>query len=99
MKRKFQVRFQGEGVPVRSSSYPVEDWKRPEYRAARANRSAIESLVFTLKEGYQFGQLLRRENENVRAELTEKILAYNIGQIVRVRERRDKESQEQALTG
>jgi hypothetical protein len=77
----------------------AEDWKRPEYQAARANRSAIESLVFTLKEGYQFGQLLRRENENVRAELTEKILAYNIGQIVRVRERRDKESQEQALTG
>lgn len=76
-----------------------EDWKRPEYRAARANRSAVESLVFTLKDGYQFGQLLRRENENVRAELMEKILAYNIGQIVRVRERRERESHEQALAG
>lgn len=75
----------------------AEEWKRPEYRAARANRSAIESLVFTLKDGYQFGQLLRRENENVRAELTEKILAYNLGQIVRVRERRAKERQERAL--
>jgi len=75
----------------------AEEWRRPEYRAARANRSGIESLVFTLKDGYEFGQLLRRGNENVRAELTEKILAYNIGQIVRVRERRARESQEKSL--
>lgn len=75
----------------------AEDWKRPEYRAARANRSGIESLVFTLKDGYDFGQLLRRGKENVRAELTEKILAYNLGQIVRVRERRARESQEKSL--
>jgi len=75
----------------------VEDWNRPDYRVARANRSGIESLVFTLKDGYEFGQLLRRGNENVRAELTEKILAYNIGQIVRVRERRARESQEKSL--
>ena len=75
----------------------VEEWKRPEYRAARANRSGVESLIFTLKDGYQFGQLLRRENENVRAELTEKILACNIGQIVRVRERHARERQERAL--
>jgi IS5 family transposase len=73
------------------------EWKRPDYRAARANRSGIESLVFTLKDGYDFGQLLRRGNENVRAELMEKILAYNIGQIVRVRERRARESQEKSL--
>lgn len=75
----------------------AEEWKRPEYRAARASRSAIESPVFTLKDGYQFGQLLRRENENVRAELTEKILACNLGQIVRVRERRARQKQERAL--
>ncbi|MCI0621115.1 MAG: hypothetical protein L0387_05490 [Acidobacteria bacterium] len=75
----------------------AEEWKRPEYRAARANRSGIESLVFTLKDGYEFGQLLRRGAENVRAELTEKILAYNIGQIIRVRERRARESQEKSL--
>jgi IS5 family transposase len=75
----------------------AEEWKRPEYRAARANRSGIESLVFTLKAGYEFGQLLRRGQENVRAELTEKILAYNIGQIVRVRERRARERQEKSL--
>jgi hypothetical protein len=73
------------------------DWNRPDYRAARANRSAVESLMFTLKEGYEFGQLLRRENENVRAELTEKVLAYNIDQILRVRDRRTRESLELAV--
>jgi IS5 family transposase len=75
----------------------IEQWNRPDYRAARSNRSAVESLMFTLKEGYEFGRLLRRENENVRAELTEKILAYNIAQIIRVRERRTREKLEQSL--
>jgi len=75
----------------------AEEWKRPEYRPARAKRSGIESLVFTLKDGYEFGQLLRRGTENVRAELTEKILAYNIGQIGRVWERRARERQEKSL--
>ncbi len=76
---------------------PTEEWNRPDYRAARANRSAVESLMFTLKDGYGFGQLHRRENENVRAELTEKILAYNISQIIRVRERRARERQERSI--
>jgi IS5 family transposase len=72
----------------------AEEWNRPDYRAARANRSAVESLMFTLKDGYEFGQLLRRERQNVRAELTEKVLAYNISQIIRVRAR---EKVEQSL--
>ncbi len=75
----------------------AQEWNRPDYRAARANRSAVESLMFTLKAGYEFGQLLRRENENVRAELTEKVLAYNIGQIIRVRKRRARGRLEQSL--
>jgi len=74
-----------------------QEWNRPDYRAARDNRSAVESLMFTLKDGYEFGQLLRRENENVRAELTEKALAYNVDQIIRVRERRVRQSLEQSL--
>jgi IS5 family transposase len=76
---------------------PTEEWNRADYRAARANRSAVESLMFTLKDGYEFGQLLRRESENVRAELTEKILAYNISQIIRIRERRTREKLERSL--
>ena len=77
---------------------PTDDWQRPEYQAARAHRAGVESLIFTLKDGCQFGQLLRRENPNVRAELMEKILAYNFDQIIRVRARRARAAQERALT-
>ncbi len=75
----------------------AEEWNRPDYRAARANRSAVESLMFTLKDGYEFGRLLRRERENVRAELTEKVLANNLSQMIRVRARRAREKLEQFL--
>jgi IS5 family transposase len=75
----------------------TEEWNRPDSRAARANRSAVESLMFTLKDGFEFGRLLRRENENVRAELTEKVLAYNLCQMVRVRARRTQEKLESSL--
>jgi hypothetical protein len=54
---------------------------------ARAERSAIESLVFTLKEGFNFGEMVRRTHDNVLAEMLEKVLAYNISQTVRMREK------------
>src|SRR5271165_479742 len=62
-----------------------QQWKSEPYRQARADRSAMESLVFTLKEGFEFGQMLRRTHNNVLAEMLEKVLAYNISQIIRVR--------------
>ena len=65
----------------------AEQWKSRAYREARAERSAVESLVFTLKDGYEFGEMVRRERENVRAEMMEKVLAYNISQIIRVRKK------------
>src|SRR5262249_29670200 len=33
-----------------------QQWKSKPYRQARAERSAMESLVFTLKEGFEFGE-------------------------------------------
>jgi hypothetical protein len=63
----------------------AQKWKSRPYRQARAERSAIESLVFTLKEGFEFGEMVRRTHENVLAEMLEKVLAYNISQIIRVR--------------
>ena len=63
----------------------AQQWKSRPYRQARAERSAIESLVFTLKEGFEFGEMARRTQENVLAEMLEKVLAYNISQIIRVR--------------
>jgi hypothetical protein len=65
----------------------AQQWKSQPYRQARAERSAIESLVFTLKEGFEFGAMVRRTHVNVLAEMLEKVLAYNIFQIVRVRKK------------
>lgn len=56
---------------------PAEDWDSLEYVAARNGRSAVESLMFTLKHGFDFGRVARRGLENVRAEMIEKVLAYN----------------------
>jgi hypothetical protein len=65
----------------------AQQWKSRPYRQARAERSAIESLVFTLKEGFEFGEMARRTHENVLAEMLEKMLAYNISQIIRLRKK------------
>jgi hypothetical protein len=65
----------------------AQQWKSRPYRQARAERSAIESLVFTLKEGFEFGKMSRRSHENVLAEMLEKVLAYNISQIILVRKK------------
>jgi hypothetical protein len=64
-----------------------QKWKSQPYRQARAERSAMESLVFTLKESFEFGEMMRRTHENVLAEMLEKVLAYNISQIIRVRKK------------
>ena len=65
----------------------AQQWKSQPYQQARADRSAMESLVFTLKEGFEFGQMVRRTHDNVLAEMLEKVLAYNICQIIRVRKK------------
>ena len=56
---------------------PQEEWDDPEYVDARNGRSAVESLMFTIKHGFDFGRVMRRGLDNVRAELLEKVLAYN----------------------
>lgn len=53
-----------------------EDWGNDEYVKARNDRSAVESLMFTIKQGFDFGRVMRRGIENVRAELLEKKIAY-----------------------
>lgn len=68
------------------------DWDRDEYAEARDLRSAIESLMFTIKQGFGFGVVARRGLQNVYGELLEKALAYNLCQRMRIRLAR--ESQE-----
>ena len=67
------------------------DWDSEPYRDARRNRSAVESLMFTIKDGFEFGELGRRGLDAVRDELLEKVLAYNCCRIVLMRKRRREE--------
>jgi IS5 family transposase len=73
-----------------------EDWESEAYREARRNRSAVESLMFTIKEGFEFGELGRRGIAAVRAELTEKVLAYNCCRIILLKQRKREERKKAA---
>jgi IS5 family transposase len=72
----------------------TEDWESETYRNARANRSAVESLMFTIKDGFYFGKVGRRGIDAVQSELTEKVLAYNCCRIILLKQRREKRRQE-----
>ena len=65
----------------------LEDWESEAYRDARRYRSAVESLIFTIKDGFAFGELGRRGIDAVRAELLEKVLAYNCCRSILLRQR------------
>jgi len=69
----------------------LEDWESETYRHARRCRSAVESLMFTIKDGFAFGELGRRGIEAVRDELLEKVLAYNCCRTILIKQRRREE--------
>lgn len=64
-----------------------EDWESETYQDARRCRSAVESLMFTIKDGFAFGELSRRGIEAVRDELLEKVLAYNFCRSILMKKR------------
>ena len=72
------------------------DWDSEEYRDARRNRSAVESLMFTIKDGFEFGELGRRGIAAVRDELLEKVLAYNCCRIILIKQKREERSKKAA---
>jgi len=63
-------------------------WNHPDYLEQRCKRSAVESLMFTLKFNHNFGRPGRRGVEAVRSELTLKILAYNFDHAALMRKRK-----------
>ena len=69
----------------------LEDWESETYSNARRYRSAVESLMFTIKDGFAFGELGRRGIDAVRAELLEKVLAYNCCRSILLRQRQREE--------
>ena len=72
------------------------DWASEEYRDVRRYRSAVESLMFTIKDGFEFGELGRRGLDAVRDELLEKVLAYNCCRIILMKKRRREEMEQAA---
>ena len=54
-----------------------ELWMDEKYIDGRRNRSAVESLMFSLKYVVHFGRLRRRGIEAVKCEMLGKIIAYN----------------------
>lgn len=73
---------------------PSELWESEDYILGRKKRSAVESLMFTLKYVFEFGQLRRRGIENVRAEMTEEIIAYNIRRKILLQEKLQLEAEQ-----
>jgi len=69
----------------------LEDWESETYRDARRYRSAVESLMFTIKDGFAFGELGRRGIDAVRDELLEKVLAYNCCRSILIKTRQREE--------
>jgi hypothetical protein len=77
---------------------PTKEWFSAEHVEARDDRSAVESLMFTLKDGYDFGEVSRRGQGAVHAELLEKVPAYNLRRIVGMRAaKRRREAREERL--
>ena len=73
---------------------PSELWESEEYILGRKKRSAVESLMFILKYVFEFGQLRRRGIENVKAEMTEEIIAYNIRRKILLQEKLQLEAEQ-----
>jgi len=65
-----------------------DEWDSEEYCKARNDRSAVESIMYCLKFGYNLGRMMRRGLENVRNEMMEKIIAYNFDRTVLLTQRK-----------
>jgi len=93
--KKIRDKWINKGVKVFSVSgakgkriIADEDWDSDAYCQARNDRSAVESIMYCLKFGYNLGRMMRRGLENVRNEMMEKILAYNFDRTVLLKRRK-----------
>ena len=65
---------------------PDCEWDSPDYEQARDDRSAVESLVFTLRYKFHLYRFSRRGVEDVEIEMYEKIIAHNLWRASLLRE-------------
>jgi len=92
--------YKSHGIDVVSFSgskgrnvIPLAEYESSVYAQARNDRSAVESLMFTLKHNHEFGRVMRRGIESVRTELLEKAIAYNAFRMIKIRLEREREKQ------
>ena len=71
---------------------PKADYESAAYSRARADRSAVESLMFTLKHNNDLEDVMRRGIDHVREELLEKVIAYNFFRTITLRQRRQEKA-------
>ncbi len=67
---------------------PAAEYDSQPYKDARNDRSAVESLIFTLKHNHDMDRVMRRGIDSVRSELLEKAIAYNFFRLITLRQRR-----------
>ncbi len=86
--------YLGLGIDVVSFSgskgksiIPAGEYESEPYRAARNNRSSVESLMYTLKNNNELDYVMRRGIDNVREELLGKVIAYNFFRMILLRQR------------
>ncbi len=73
-----------------------EEWDSEQHRTERSRRSAVESLMYVLKQGFDFARLHRRGIGPVRCEVLEKVIGYNFRRLALLRKRRYRERQQRA---
>lgn len=74
-----------------------ELWNSDPYVELRRMRPCVESVIFTLKDQFELGRVRRRGQDEVQAELTEKVIAYNLVRLVRLKKLRQEELDRQKL--
>ena len=66
---------------------PEQDWESDDYLNARNWRSSVESLMYVVKYSYDMKRMRRRGLSEVRAEMLEKVIAYNFFRMCLIEER------------
>jgi hypothetical protein len=67
---------------------PEKDWDSELFIKARNDRSAVESIIFNLKYSYDLGRMRRRGLTAVRAEMLEKVIAFNFARMALITSRK-----------
>jgi len=71
---------------------PEQQWDSPAYEQARNKRSAVESLVFTIRFNFHLYRFSRRGSAATRAEMYEKVIAHNFWRAALLRDRKAAET-------